>query len=112
MYMKQLKERRKELGLTQEALAERLNNYGLSVSREAVAGWELGNYRIPIGDPHAIEALAKALQVSVQEILSWYGYNFDSNDDDQVLQAESLFNKMTPGQRKRALKILRILVEG
>ena len=56
-----LRERRKELGLTQEQLAEKL-----FVSTAAVSKWERGK---SLPDIAKIEDLAAALEVSVLEVL-------------------------------------------
>jgi len=56
-----LRSRRKELGLTQEQLAERLH-----VSTAAVSKWERGK---SLPDIAKIEDLAAALEVSVLEVL-------------------------------------------
>ena len=56
-----LRQRRKELGLTQEQLAEKL-----FVSTAAVSKWELGK---SLPDIAKIEDLAAALEVSVLEVL-------------------------------------------
>lgn len=54
-------ERRKELGLTQVALAEKLH-----VTDKAISKWERG---VGLPDIHSLEALAEGLEVSVLELM-------------------------------------------
>jgi transcriptional regulator with XRE-family HTH domain len=69
LFSTNLVKRRKELGLTQDMLAQRLN-----VSSQAVSKWENSSYP----DPQLLPKLAKALNTSIDALLG------EKNNDAEI----------------------------
>lgn len=98
-----LRQRRKELGLTQEQLAEKL-----FVSTAAVSKWELGK---SLPDIAKIEDLAAALEVSVLEVMR--GERSAEALPDEPLKevyVKTLHTTNRQWQRKFAMVLLELLM--
>lgn len=110
--MNWIKTRRRELGLSQEELAERLSSEGYQVSRGTVAHWEQDRYHPPLDDPTLVNALARAFNISVKQILVEVG--FDLTDEtiskDELILLE-VFEAIPPERRTTAINILKQLVD-
>jgi len=105
-----LKKRRKELGLTQQDLTDRLASYGYEGTHSRVGHWEKGRNLPPIGDPKFREVLALALEISVNNMLIQMGY--EVTDDDRsgpALTAANLVERMTPEMQRLAIEQLKAL---
>ena len=99
------RERRKELGLTQEQLAEKL-----FVSTAAVSKWERGK---SLPDIAKIEDLAAALEVSVLEVLR--GELSEQQLPDEPLKevyVQTLHTANRQWQRKCVMVLLEVLMLG
>jgi len=79
-----LKKRRIDLGLTQEDFANRLLELGLEVTRASVSHWERGRHPLPLNDPASRNALAKALEMPVKDLLEMCGYEIQTDLLDQI----------------------------
>ena len=82
-----LVKRRKELGLTQEMLAQRLN-----VSAQAVSKWEKGSYP----DPALFPRLARALNTSIDAL---FGVRNSDPDSDILQQIHDRIQSIAPDKR-------------
>jgi tellurite methyltransferase len=90
---------RKELGLTQEALGEKLG-----VSFQAVSKWETG-YTVP--ETALLPSLAKNLNISVDKLLGYSAFNSDISYYEDDYQKKDYFWGISPS--KMCLKVLELL---
>ena len=98
-----LRQRRKDLGLTQEQLAEKLH-----VSTAAVSKWELGK---SLPDIAKIEDIAAALEVSVLEVLRGEVSAQELPDEPlKEVYAQTLHTTNSQWQRKCAMVLLELLM--
>lgn len=98
-----LRQRRKELGLTQEQLAQRLH-----VSTAAVSKWELGK---SLPDIAKIEDLAAALEVSVLEVLRGELSAQELADEPlKEVYSQTLHTANRQWQRKCAMVLVELLM--
>lgn len=65
-----LKARRDELGLSQKALIDRLEEFGIKRRVNAVSHWEAGNPIPLLISPKEVNVLAQALEWSKEELIS------------------------------------------
>lgn len=79
-----LRARRLTLHITQEELARRLASYGFEYSASNMAWWETGRSKPPLDEPPFIEALARALETSVSELISALGIYLTTGKDDPI----------------------------
>jgi transcriptional regulator with XRE-family HTH domain len=79
-----LKKRRIDLGLTQEDFADRLLELGLDVTRASVSHWERGRHPLPLNDAASRNAIAKALEMPVKDLLEMCGYEIQSDLLDEI----------------------------
>lgn len=90
---------RKDLGLTQEALAEKLN-----ITFQAVSKWETGQ---TVPDTMLLPMLARALNVSVDKLLGYAAFNEDSSYYESDYQKDEYFWGVEPNTA--CLKILELI---
>jgi len=102
-----IRERRKALGLSQDALAELTGCLQTQISRYE------NNEAIPMSD--ALEALARALQVSADWLLGitddLHSSVNESDLDDLERAAVIALRASAPNQRQRIITILREIAE-
>ena len=84
-----LAKRRKELGLTQEQLASRMN-----VSAQAVSKWEKNSYP----DAGLLVRLADTLNISLDTL---FGRDFSENEPDPETAVSRAFRSTSPQQRPK-----------
>lgn len=107
--MNYIRERRRAIGLNQEELAHRLQKHGFNITRASVGHWETGRYNAPVEDPKFINALAKSLEIDTIQLLIGLGYYLGDETATEIQIAIQLLDKMTPEQRKTALKLLQAM---
>jgi len=104
---KYIAKRRKALGLTAEALAEKVGT-----SRSALHYWETDKFLPSVSQ---LEALAQALEVSYEELFEKGGYDpdllpdpepyfrlkFPGASDRKLREAKRLFEQLEAAERKR-----------
>jgi transcriptional regulator with XRE-family HTH domain len=95
---KYIAKRRKAVGLTTEALAERVGT-----SRSAIHYWETGKWLPSVSQ---LEPLAQALEVSYEELFVKAGH-----DPDVLPDPEPYFRLKFPGASDRRLKEAKRLFE-
>ncbi|MBN1313447.1 MAG: helix-turn-helix domain-containing protein [Anaerolineae bacterium] len=62
-----VRQRRRDLGLSQGDLALRLSARGAQLSRKAISEWERGKRRVQVDD-HLLDALADALRWDIEQV--------------------------------------------
>jgi len=90
---------RKDLGLTQEALAEKLN-----ITFQAVSKWETGQ---TVPDTMLLPALARTLCVSVDKLLGYTAFSSDMSPYEQEYIKEEYFWGFRPNTT--CLKVLEFM---
>lgn len=110
-----LKQRREQLELSQEAFAIKLQQAGLDVSRALISHWETGRGNVPIRDVEARRALARALDLTVSELLNLAG---EVEIEDEIVssipsetarRAALIISRLPPDAQRTALEQLRAL---
>jgi transcriptional regulator with XRE-family HTH domain len=102
--MNRLKQRREELGLSQEELAKALQLEGLDISRAAISAWESERNRSPLDNIEEFMVLAKVLKIDVSELQK-------GEQSEQARRAASIIEHMSPQGRQLALEQLRALAK-
>ena len=101
-----LKIRRKELMISQDDLASRLQLVGQDISRGTISHWEIGRNEIPFNDPDFTKGLARALELPLIDMFYRAGY-IDSKDlSEEATRAAAIVEAMTPDRKRTALAIL------
>lgn len=108
--MNWLKQRRRELGLSQDELAARLQTEGLDIERSAVSAWEAGRNKPKLGDAHYRRALSKVLKLSEQQLLLLAGYEIPTSHSVAAERAASIVEQLTPDKQELAVKLLEQLL--
>lgn len=105
-----LRLRRTQLGITQEKLATRLSELGEETSYARVGHWETGRNNPPLHSKKFRSALAVALEIDVNEMMSMLGYVVADNDrSPDALLAATIIDELPPKARQLALDYLRLL---
>lgn len=83
---KWIQTQRKQIGVSQEALAALLKDYGQDFSPSTISWWERNQTNPPVHDVAFIHALAEIFRTTDAEVLRGAGYDIpfpDSLDDRQ-----------------------------
>lgn len=105
-----IRQRREELNLSQEELTARLQVAGLNISRAAVSHWEKERNHPPLDNPEARLAIAKALKLSVAEVLTLAGYVVeDEKQSEAARRAAAIIERLPADARELALEYLNML---
>lgn len=108
-----LKARRRELGLSQEELAARLQVQGIDYTAGAISHWETGRYSIPLEESEFRKALAEALKMSVTAMLIAAGYEVKQGYSEAAQHAAEIVDQLPPSRQSLAVSILeQLLREG
>jgi transcriptional regulator with XRE-family HTH domain len=106
-----IKQRRKQIGVTQEELSARLQIRGFDISRATVSHWEQEQYQPPMQRPDFVKALAEALETEVLDVLVMAGYEIPSSVRRPAARAADLVERMPPERQKTALTLLESLLK-
>jgi len=105
--------RRHQLGLSLAQLAAKLSEFGYHAERQTISHWEKGRNNPPIDDRVFRQALARALEVDVNTMMSQMGFIVNQSDrSPEALLGADLIDSMPPDKRRLAVGILEQLAEG
>lgn len=105
-----LRDRRKELEMQQSELAARLEVAGFTVGRASISHWENGRYDPPLDDPNFRRAMAKALKLSVTEMLEMAGYEvIPTIQSEKARRAAAIIERLPEDAQDVALDLLKSL---
>ena len=106
-----IKERRKQLDITQEDLLARLSADGFPFTGATISNWETGRHMPPLDNPFFVSALASALKMTVLGVFVAAGYDIKNEYSPHALKGADLIEKMPPHQRETAVGILEQLAK-
>lgn len=105
-----MQERRKELRLSQEELANRLQAEGWDISRSSVSAWEQGYNNPPVDKEGFLTVLSTVFKMSVPEILAAFGYQTSVEaTSPEIIRATELMRKLPSNAQKEALEHIEIV---
>ncbi len=105
-----IKERREQLGLSQDDLAAQLQSSGLDITRATVSHWETGRYGSPLDCARSIVILAKVLKVPVADLLKLVGYEVTIADyGEAARRAAFIVEHLSPEVQQVAIQQLQVL---
>lgn len=107
-----IRTRRKDLRISQEELAARLQIEGVELTAGTISHWENGRYNPPLEDPAFRQALAAALRLSPKNMLSLAGYEvIDHPRTEAGERAAFIVDQLPPDKQDLALGILEQLIQ-
>ena len=112
MDAKWLKNRRKQLGITQRDLVARLGSTGYEVVDATLSHWENGRYAVPLENEKFRQLLANALEMSVPAMLKAAGYETHIDRSKEAILGADLIDQLPDSKRAMAIGILETLVKG
>jgi transcriptional regulator with XRE-family HTH domain len=102
-----LKDRRRQINISQEELSARLQLEGFDVSQKAISSWETGRHSPNLIDPSFRLALAKALRMSVYSLLVSAGFEVSERGHSEAGErAAFIVDQLSQEKRELALGIL------
>lgn len=102
-----IKHRRLSLGISQQQLAERLSDLGQEASPARVGHWETGRNHPPLDNARFRLALALALELDINDMMTRLGYII--TDEDRSLEAKraaDIVDQLPPERRELAVSVL------
>lgn len=108
--MNWLKERRDELGLTQEEMTARMQVEGVPMLRSSLSNWETGKFNPPIKDAKSRAALARALKLSVKEVMRRSGYDVTLTHSEAAERAAYIIDQLDTDTQDKVVKMLEALL--
>lgn len=109
--MNWIKQRRKELGISQEELAEKLQLLGVDVSRASIGHWETGHAKPPLEQPQFVAALSKAMNLDINTVLSRSGYSIVSKHTNTAERIASIVDELPEEKQELALRLVEQLAK-
>jgi transcriptional regulator with XRE-family HTH domain len=109
--MEWLKKRRKQLGLSQEEFANRLQLAGYGVSRASIGQWETGYARPQLDNPDFVKALSIATELDINTVLQYSGYNVITQHSSTAEQIAALVDKLSEDKQRLALALIEQLAK-
>jgi len=107
-----LRTKRKEIHLSQEELAAKLQVKGYDVTAGAISHWENERYNAPLEDPGFRKALAEILRIDAKTLLMIAGYEVSEIEHtDAAKRAAFIVDQLSPDKRDLALGILEKFLE-
>src|SRR5262245_31457520 len=102
-----LKTKRKELHLSQEELAAKLQVKGIEVTSGDISHWKNDRYNPRLEDPVFRKALADVLRIDVKTLLLIAGYEVTEIDHSEAAKrAAFIVDQLPPDKQDLALGIL------
>lgn len=109
--MKWIRERREQLGITQEDLAARLQVRGHDFGRTAISHWEKGRYKPPLDNTEFVRAFADVLRLDVQTVLRLSGFEVVSGHSVVGERLAFIADRLPPAKQQHLLKIAETFLE-
>lgn len=107
---KVIRERRIQLGITQNDLADRLAALGHETSYSRISHWETGRNTPPVEDRDFRLALASALEISEVEMMRRFGFVVESHYSEIAERAAAIVDRLTDEKKEIAMKLLETLL--
>lgn len=104
-------ERRKQIGITQDELAARLQLRGFDVSRATISHWEVGRYTPPLHDQQFRYALADSLETNPKTLLKALGFEVEISHSEAAEQAAAIIDRMPEDTQKMILRIVEAIAK-
>lgn len=104
--MEWIKLRRKELGISQEELAKRLQLLGHDISRGSVGHWETGHAKPQMDNPELVMALSRALELDVNTVLRKSGYDIAGEHSHIAERVAALIDQLPADKQELALRLV------
>lgn len=109
--MRWIRDRRKELKMSQDELAQQLQLLGVDVTRGSVGHWETGHARPPLDNPEFVAAFSKALRLDINTILRNAGYSVITEHSIHGEQAAILVDQLPEDKKQLAIRLLEQLAK-
>lgn len=107
--MNWIRERRDEIGISQDDLARRLQLEGETIDRSAIGHWE-NDRRVPrLNNRRFRQALAKALELDEAELLLKSGYHLYSEHTESGEEGAHIIDRLDPYRQDLAIRLLKAL---
>ncbi len=105
-----LRQRREALELSQGDLAIRLELHGLPATRANISHWEHDRHKPPVENKEFRYALADALEISVNELMTQIGFITGKADrSEAALRAADIVDNLPVEAQEMALDLLNVL---
>lgn len=101
-----LRQRRAELQISQQELADRLSERGQETSYARVSHWETGRNQPPIELVAFRNALALSLEMTVDDLMRTLGYITSGNLSENAIQAAQIIERLPNDAQELALDLL------
>lgn len=108
--MNWLRQRRDELGLTQEELTAKMQVEGVEMGRSTLSHWETERYKPPLSDEKSRAAIARALKLSVKEVLKRSGYDVAEVHSNAAERAAHIVDQLDSETQDKVVKMLEALL--
>lgn len=109
--MEWIKERRKQLGYSQDDLATALQLAGFDVMRATVSHWETKRFAPPLGNPDFVNALARILRMDPLTVLRESGYQVRTSHSDISERVAHLVDSLPEDRQLLALRLVEQLTD-
>lgn len=105
-----IKTHRIRLDLTQAELAELITLYGYNTSPQRVGHWETERNDPPMNNPFFRAALAQAIRMDINHIMTELGFTVDESDrSHEALLAAEIVDRLPPPAKQLAIDYLEVL---
>ncbi len=109
--MNWIRQRREELGLTQDELTARLQTEGLDISRSSLSHWEVERAKPPLGDKQSRQAIARALKLSVKDVMKRSGYDVTEIHSSAAERAAHIVDQLDEDMQDKVVRMLETLLD-
>lgn len=102
--------RRNELGISQEALATRLQEDGVDVARPTIAHWERGTRNPPLENAEFRRILADALELTPSLLLERAGYEVRDRARSEITElVAEIVEELPPEEQQIVLGLAQMI---